>query len=148
MRPNLRRASLPPSKLRELAYRAQTFGENGPVTYTFDELAAINRQVAAAFDARERRPWSLEIVMVELAKQVGDLAKAVLTTEGYYLGDRDSKPGYRAGSDRVGDELADILYCVMRVADHYQIDLGEAHVRARTAEWHYACPDAPVPWAG
>jgi len=82
-----------------------------------------------------------------LAKQVGDLAKAILTTEGYYLGDRDGQPGYRAGTDRVANELADILYCLMRVADHYQIDLAEAHVRARTAEWDYVSPDAPIPWA-
>jgi NTP pyrophosphatase (non-canonical NTP hydrolase) len=117
------------------------------MTYTVHQLAEINRQVAAAFDARERRPWSLETVMIELAKQVGDLARALLTTEGYYLEDRDSNPGYQAGSDRVANELADILYCVMRVADHYQVDLAEAHVRARTAEWHYVCPDVPVPWA-
>jgi hypothetical protein len=45
------------------------------------------------------------------------------------------------------NELADILYCLMRVADHYQIDLAEAHVRARTAEWDYVSPDAPIPWA-
>jgi len=117
------------------------------MAYTFQELAQMNRQVAAEFDAHERRPWSLEIVMIELAKQVGDLAKAILTTEGYYLGDRDGKPGYQAGTDRVANELADILYCLMRVADHYQIDLAEAHVRARTAEWDYVSPDAPIPWA-
>ena len=118
------------------------------MTYTFHELAEMNRQVATAFDARERRPWSLETVVIELAKQVGDLAKAILTTEGYYLADRDGKPGYQAGSDRVANELADILYCVLRVADHYQIDLAGAHVRARTAEWQYISPDAPIPWAG
>jgi NTP pyrophosphatase (non-canonical NTP hydrolase) len=116
------------------------------MTYTFQELAQINRQVAAAFDDHERRPWTLEIVMMELAKQVGDLSKAILTTEGYYLADRDSKPGYQAGADRVANELADILYCLMRIADHYQIDLAEAHVRARTAEWRYVSPDAPIPW--
>ena len=38
--------------------------------------------------------------MIERAKDVGDLAKAVLTTERYYLGDRDSKPSYQAGRDR------------------------------------------------
>lgn len=119
----------------------------GCMTHTLSELSEINRRVAAAFDARERRPWGVEIVMVELAKQVGDLAKAVLTTERYYLEDRDSKPGYQAGRDRVANELADILYCLMRIADHYEIDLAEAHLLARAAEWRYVRPEVPVPWA-
>ena len=117
------------------------------MTLTLSQLIDINRQVADSFDERERRPWGLEVIMIELAKQVGDLARAVLTTEGYYLADRDSQPAYAAGQERIANELADIMYCVMRVAEHYGIDLEAAHVKARTAEWRLLRPDAPVPWA-
>ena len=39
-----------------------------------------------------------------------------------------------------------MTYTIHELAE--MIDLAGAHVRARTAEWHYASPDAPIPWAG
>lgn len=57
-----------------------------------------------------------------------------MVAEQYYLADRDSDPRY-AGD--VGDELADILHAVLRIADHYDIDLEEAHVAARRREMAY-----------
>jgi hypothetical protein len=36
---------------------------------------------------------------------------------------------------------------VIRLADHYQIDLEEAHLSAREAEWTYLHPGATPPWA-
>ena len=34
-------------------------------------------------------------------------------------------------------ELADILYCLIRIADHYEIDVEAAHVAARRPEVLY-----------
>jgi NTP pyrophosphatase (non-canonical NTP hydrolase) len=117
------------------------------VTRTLADLVEINRQVVAAFDEREQRPWGIEATLIELAKQVGDLARAVLTVERYYLPDRQTDPRYAADRNRIGNELADILYCVMRVADVYEVDLAEAHLAARAAEWAYLFPGDAPPWA-
>ena len=45
---------------------------------TFAELVAVTRQVAAAFDTVDRRPWTVEVIVLELAKQVGDLTRRIL----------------------------------------------------------------------
>ncbi len=73
---------------------------------------------------------------LELAKQVGDLSRRILSAEGYYLPDRDQRPEYAGQVDDIGDELADILYCLIRVGDNYSIDLEEAHLQARRQELH------------
>lgn len=106
-------------------------------SYTLAELIDITREVIRAFDAAEQRPWSIETTMIELMKQVGDLAKHVMVAQRYYLPDRDDDASYRTTDAEIGDELADILYCLIRVADHYHIDLEEAHLQARRNELRY-----------
>lgn len=106
-------------------------------THTFQELIEITRKVIAAFDAAEQRPWSIETITIELMKQIGDLSKHIMTFEGYYLPDRASDPAYATDKDAIADELADILYCLIRVAEHYHIDLEQAHLQARRKEMDY-----------
>jgi NTP pyrophosphatase (non-canonical NTP hydrolase) len=106
--------------------------------HTFHDLIEMARKVIAAFDRVERRPWTIEATTIELAKQVGDLARRIMVRERYYLPDRDQRPDYQTSIDGIGDELADILYCLIRIAEHYQIDLEAAHIRARRAEMRYA----------
>lgn len=110
--------------------------------YTFQELIEITRAVIRAFDAAEQRPWTIEATMVELMKQMGDLAKHVMVAERYYLPDREHAPEYETTTDDIADELADILYCVIRVAEHYHIDLEAAHLQARRRELRYLGQDA------
>ena len=104
---------------------------------TFREMLDVTRNVIAAFDRVERRPWSIEVTMVELMKQVGDLSKHIMMIERYYLQDRASDPSYQTSTEDIGDELADILYCLIRIAEHYQIDLERAHFEARRKELRY-----------
>ncbi len=104
---------------------------------TFAELVAVTRQVAAAFDTVDRRPWTVEVIVLELAKQVGDLTRRILAAEGYYLADREGRAEYAASPADIGDELADILYCLIRIGDHYSIDLEAAHLKARRQEMYY-----------
>jgi NTP pyrophosphatase (non-canonical NTP hydrolase) len=105
--------------------------------YSFPELINMTRMVIAAFDAAEQRPWTIEATMIELMKQVGDLSKHVMMVERYYLADRADDPIYATTKDNIADELADILYCLIRVAEHYQIDLEQAHLQARRNEMRY-----------
>lgn len=101
---------------------------------SFAELIAITRRVIQAFDAAEQRPWTIEADMLELMKQSGDLAWHVMMAERYYLPARQLRPENATTTADIGDELADILYCVIRIAEHYQIDLEQAHLAARRQE--------------
>ncbi len=97
--------------------------------FTMREAIDRYRSVYRRFEKIEGRPWGLEGAMIELSKQVGDLAKLVMVQERYYYPDR-----YESSSDLIGDELADIFAAVIRIADYYDVDLVEAHARARDAE--------------
>ena len=105
--------------------------------YTFQEMIEMTRTVVTAFNRVEQRPWTVETTMIELTKQVGDLAKHIMVIEHYYLPDREHRPDYQTATDDIGDELADVLYCLIRIAEHYQIDLEAAHIRARRNELRY-----------
>jgi NTP pyrophosphatase (non-canonical NTP hydrolase) len=114
-----------------MAELSAAHGEKGPA---FEEMVELGRRAARAFDAVEQRPWTIEATMIEFMKQVGDLARDVMTFERYYLPARAETPEYRTSREDIGDELADIFYCLIRIADHYGIDLAEAHIAARQAE--------------
>jgi hypothetical protein len=110
---------------------------------TFQDLIAMTRTVIAAFDTVEQRPWTIEVTMIELMKQVGDLAKHVMMAERYYLADRADHPHYQTSTEDIADELADIFYCLIRVAEQYQIDLEAAHIHARRKEMQYLGIEVP-----
>ncbi|OGM19267.1 hypothetical protein A2686_04755 [Candidatus Woesebacteria bacterium RIFCSPHIGHO2_01_FULL_38_10] len=76
--------------------------------------------------------------MIELSKQVGDLSKLVMSYEGYYPKDRGKQDKqYLATKGKIADELADLLFMIIRIADYYDIDLEKAHVGARKGENKY-----------
>lgn len=106
-------------------------------THNFQELIGMTRTVIAAFDAAEQRSWTIEATMIELMKQVGDLSRHIMMAERYYLPDRAHDPTYATTKDHIADEPADILYCLIRVVEHYQIDLEQAHLQARRNELRY-----------
>ena len=101
---------------------------------TFQEAIELFRSVYHRFEKIERRPWGAEGATIELVKQVGELAKHVMVIERFYFAGREKLPGYEANEDIIGDELADIFAMVIRIADHYRIDLVESHVKARERE--------------
>jgi 2-polyprenyl-3-methyl-5-hydroxy-6-metoxy-1,4-benzoquinol methylase/NTP pyrophosphatase (non-canonical NTP hydrolase) len=109
---------------------------------SFREMVELTKQAKAAFDRVEQRPWSVEANVIELMKQVGDLAKRVMVFERYYLPDRDRHPAYQTTLDNIANELADVLYCVIRLMLYYEIDLEEAFVKARRDELGYAAESA------
>ena len=105
--------------------------------YSFQDLIDMTCKVITAFDRVEQRPWTIEVTMVELMKQVGDLAQHIMMKEQYYLADRAEHPNYKTDDSNIGDELADILHGVIRIAEHYRIDLETAHIQARRNEMKY-----------
>jgi NTP pyrophosphatase (non-canonical NTP hydrolase) len=88
----------------------------------FDEMQAqarsVREQYAATETARYGRAWTREEIMLGFLGDVGDLAKLVQGKEGV-------RP--REGLDEaLAHELADCLWCVMTLADAYEVDLEAA----------------------
>ncbi len=101
---------------------------------SFQDAIELYRNVYRRFEKIEGRPWGVEGATIELVKQVGELAKYVMVIENYYFSDREKQSGYEANKEKIGNELADVIAQVIRIADHYQIDLVEAHIQARKEE--------------
>lgn len=96
----------------------------------FREAVRLAESIIERFEKVEGKEWGVEGAVMELAKQVGELSKLVMAYEGYYIDD----PRRTGTKEGIADELADILYAVIRVARHYHIDLLQAHLDARAAE--------------
>jgi NTP pyrophosphatase (non-canonical NTP hydrolase) len=79
-------------------------------------------EMADQFQKVEQRPWGAEGIMIELSKQVGDLSRHVMVQEKYYLKSRNSLPEYETTKERIADELFDVWFCLVRLADYYGID--------------------------
>lgn len=97
---------------------------------SFQEAINLYRDIVKRFEKIEGRPWGAEGAVIELTKQVGSLAKHVMIQENYYFYSADSIENKK----QIEDELADIFGQIIRIADHYEIDLLEAHVEARKGE--------------
>ncbi len=97
---------------------------------TFQEVVEKTNEVIEAFQKVEQRNWGVEGNMIELMKQVGQLSKNVMVFEKYYLAERMEDPNYnKASKDEIGNELSDILFMIIRIANHYEIDLEKAHMK-------------------
>jgi len=88
----------------------------------FQQMQTKARAVRALYaeleTARYGRSWTTEEIMLGFLGDVGDLAKLV-----------QGKAGVRPREDldeALAHELADCLWCVMTLADAYDIDLASA----------------------
>ena len=100
---------------------------------TFSEMQEMYREVVKRFGKIELQDWKAEGTMIELSKQVGELSKQVMIKEKYYAY-TDNTADVDA---QIGNEMADVIAQVMRLADHYDIDLEQAFVAAREDEDQY-----------
>jgi NTP pyrophosphatase (non-canonical NTP hydrolase) len=102
---------------------------------SFREAIEMTKSIIRRFEKIEGKPWKAEGAMMELTKQVGELAKLIMVYEKYYFSGRSKiDKQYEVTKEKIGDELADILYAVIRIADNYEIDLIDAHLKARAGE--------------
>lgn len=100
---------------------------------TFAEMQEMYKGIVKRFNRIELQDWKAEGAMIELSKQVGELAKQVMIKEKYYaltgeVPDVDEK---------LGNEMADVIAQVMRLAEYYKIDLEKSFIEAREDEDHY-----------
>lgn len=99
------------------------------VSKTFQEIVDMSLEVLNAFRRVEKKSWGAEGAIIELMKQVGELSKLVMITEGYYMAGRDTLPQYQSSKEKIGDELSDIFLMIVRLANHYGINLEETHLK-------------------
>lgn len=100
---------------------------------TFKEMQEMYEGIVQRFSQIELQEWKAEGAMIELSKQVGELAKQVMIKEKYYAL-TDEVPDV---DERLGNEMADVIAQVMRLAMHYNIDLEKAFIEAREDEDSY-----------
>lgn len=100
---------------------------------TFAEMEEMYKEVVKRFRKIELKEWRAEGAMIELSKQVGELAKQVMVKERYYALEGDVSDI----DERLGNEMADVIAQVMRLADYYKIDLEKAFILAREDEDRY-----------
>lgn len=100
---------------------------------TFKEMQDMYEKVVLRFSRIVLQEWKAEGAMIELSKQVGELAKQVMIKEKYY-----ALTGEVTDVDeRLGNEMADVIAQVMRLAMYYNIDLEKAFIEAREDEDGY-----------
>lgn len=104
--------------------------ENMKDDKTFQEVVDETVNVVRAFEKVEKRKWGPEADMMELTKQVGELSRNIMMYEGYYLAGRDTDKAYQTSKEKIADELSDVLYMTIRLADYYSIDLEKVHIAA------------------
>jgi len=97
---------------------------------SFNNAIKLYRDVYKRFEQIEKRPWGVEGAVMELTHQIGSLSHFIMKQEKYYF--------YSADDDNyiknIEDELADVFGQIIRIADYYQIDLLEAHIKERKKE--------------
>ncbi len=100
---------------------------------SFAEMEDMYKEVVKRFNKIELQEWKAEGAMIELAKQVDELAKQVMIKEKYY-----ALEGEALNVDKcLGNEMADVIAQIMRLADYYKIDLEKAFIEAREDEDRY-----------
>lgn len=105
----------------------------GNKSMTFTEMQEMYKGIVERFNKIELQEWKAEGAMIELSKQVGELAKQVMIKEKYY-----ALTGEVTDVDeRLGNEMADVIAQVIRLASHYGIDLEKAFIEAREDEDRY-----------
>ena len=99
---------------------------------SFKEAIELAKDRIHRMQKLEGKPWNAEGSFIELGKQLGDLAKVIMRYESYYY--QENQPDKENLKNELADELADLLYIIIRLSDHYTIDLEKAHIDARNKE--------------
>src|SRR6266852_6243169 len=84
------------------------------------EIIAKTREITRLLDELVGE-WDASVMVTELTGEVGTLADSIMIREGY-------RPA-RNEEDNIDleDDIVDILFMLIRIADHYDIDLEDAY---------------------
>ena len=82
-----------------------------------DELMKISCPVMELFATVEPRPWTRQAILLELVGEIGSLAHLVQHWDGFKRG--------RPGPAHLEDECSDVLFILLRLAEHDRIHLPQ-----------------------
>lgn len=85
----------------------------------FEEAKAKSNAVNRKFMEARKLEWKPEVMLTDMAEEVGELANAILVERGF-----KSKNRKRA---EIVDSLCDILFDIFMIADYYGVDMGKEY---------------------
>jgi NTP pyrophosphatase (non-canonical NTP hydrolase) len=88
---------------------------------TIQEIVDETRQLQNLLREKENRAWTIETCVMELLAEAGTLADSVIIQEGYRL----LRPNQTID---LKDDIADVLFVLIMIANHYGISLEDAYV--------------------
>lgn len=102
---------------------------------SFEGIIGEIKNTISRFQKIEGREWGIEGAVIELTKQVGQLSALIMNREGCYYSEREKEGvAHEATNDNIADELADIMFAVVRISEYYNIDLLQTNLKTRIDE--------------
>ena len=83
------------------------------------DMVRMTREVTHLFD-EEVGKWEVPVMVTELVGEVGTLADSIMIREKH----RQPRNGEHIDLE---DDIVDVLFMLLRIADHYKIDLESAY---------------------
>jgi NTP pyrophosphatase (non-canonical NTP hydrolase) len=83
------------------------------------DMVRITREITHLFDQYVGE-WDISVMLTELTGEVGTLADSIMIKEGHRR-PRNDEP------IDLEDDIVDVMFMLIRIADHYEIDLENAY---------------------
>jgi NTP pyrophosphatase (non-canonical NTP hydrolase) len=84
------------------------------------EMIAMTREITRLFDKLVGK-WNSSVMVTELVGEVGTLADSIMIHDGH------RPPRENSEAINLEDDVVDVLFMLIRIADHYDIDLEQAY---------------------
>lgn len=85
------------------------------------EMVTMTRDITHLFDEIVGK-WDINVMVTELVGEVGTLADSIMIQE-------KKRPPRNGDSIDLEDDIVDILFMLIRIADHYDIDIESAYAK-------------------
>jgi NTP pyrophosphatase (non-canonical NTP hydrolase) len=83
------------------------------------DMMAMTRETTRLFD-RAVGEWDMSVMVTELVGEVGTLADSIMIKENH-------RPARNGEEIDLEDDIVDVMFMLIRIADHYDIDVESAY---------------------
>jgi NTP pyrophosphatase (non-canonical NTP hydrolase) len=83
------------------------------------DMMAMTRETTRLFD-KAVGPWDMSVMVTELVGEVGTLADSIMIKEKH-------RPARNGEEIDLEDDIVDVMFMLIRIADHYNIDVESAY---------------------